>query len=57
MKWLMVGMKKEFVESFVQYMKENNVRISEQFEFSGIWQVMYMPIGHEQKVKCEEYIA
>ena len=26
------------------------------FELSGIWRVMYMPIGHEQKVKCEEYI-
>lgn len=40
----------------VQWMKENNVRVSEPFELSGIWRVMYMPIGHEQKVKCEEYI-
>lgn len=56
MKWLMVGMKKEFGESFVQWMKENNVRVSDPFELSGIWRVMYMPIGHEQKVKCEEYI-
>lgn len=56
MKWLMVGMKKEFVESFVQWMKENNVRVSEPFELSGIWRVMYMPIGNEQKVKCKEYI-
>lgn len=56
MKWLMVGIKKEFVESFVQWMKENNVKVSEPFELSGIWRVMYMPIGHEQKVKCEEYI-
>ena len=34
-KWLMVGMKKEFVESFVQWMKENNVRVSESFELFG----------------------
>lgn len=54
--WVMAGMKKEFVEDFVRWMKENNVRVSEPFELSGIWQVMYMPIGHEQKVKCERYI-
>ena len=49
-------MKKDFVESFVQGMKKNNVRVSEPIELSGIWRVMCMPIGHEQKVKCEEYI-
>lgn len=52
----MVEMKKEFVESFVQWMKENNARVSEPFELSGIWRVMYMPIGQEQKVKCDKYI-
>lgn len=46
----------EFSESFVQWMKENNVRVSEPFELSGIWRVMYMLIGHEHKVKCEEYV-
>lgn len=56
MKWLTVGMRKEFVESFVQWMKENGVRVSEPFELNDIWQVMYMPIGYEQKAKCEQYI-
>ncbi len=56
MKWLIAGMRKEFVESFVQWMKENKVRVSEPFELSGIWRVMYMPIGHEQTAKCEQYI-
>lgn len=56
MKWLTAGMKKEFVESFVRWMKENGVRVSEPFELNDIWQVMYMPIGYEQKAKCEQYI-
>lgn len=56
MKWLTAGMRKEFVESFVQWMKENGIRVSEPFDFDGIWQVMYMPIGQEQKAKCEQYI-
>lgn len=49
MKWLIAGMRQEFVESFVQWMKENGIRVSEPFELSGIWEVMYMPIGREQK--------
>lgn len=56
MNWLIAGMRKEFVESFVQWMKENGIRVSEPFELSGIWKVMYMPIGREQKEKCERYI-
>ena len=56
MKWLIAGMREEFVEDFVQWMKENGIRVSEPFELSGIWKVMYMPIGKEQKEKCERYI-
>lgn len=57
MKWLTAGMKKEFVEEFIQWMKEKGIRVSEQiFETDGIWRVMYMPIGKEQKLKCEQYI-
>lgn len=56
MNWLIAGMRQEFVESFVQWMKENGIRVSEPFELSGIWEVMYMPIGREQKEKCERYI-
>lgn len=56
MNWLIAGMRQEFVESFVQWMKENGIRVSEPFELSGIWKVMYMPIGREQKEKCERYI-
>lgn len=56
MKWLIAGMRQEFVESFVQWMKENGIRVSEPFELSGMWEVMYMPIGREQKEKCERYI-
>lgn len=55
-KWLIAGMREEFVEDFVQWMKENGIRVSEPFELSGIWKVMYMPIGKEQKEKCERYI-
>lgn len=56
MKWLIAGMRQEFVESFVQWMKENGISVSEPFELSGIWEVMYMPIGREQKERCERYI-
>lgn len=56
MNWLIAGMRQEFVESFVQWMKENGIRVSEPFELSGILEVMYMPIGREQKEKCERYI-
>ena len=47
MNWLIAGMRQEFVESFVQWMKENGIRVSEPFELSGIWEVMYMPIGRK----------
>lgn len=44
MKWLTAGMRKEFVEEFIQWMKEKGIRVSEQiFETDGIWRVMYMP--------------
>lgn len=56
MKWLICGMKKEFVEDFVNWTKENGVRVAEPFDIDGIWKVMYMPIGSEQKAKCEQYI-
>lgn len=56
MKRLIVGMKKEFVDSFVQWMKENGIKVYEPYEFHGIWNVMYQPIGKDQKQKCEEYI-
>ena len=56
MKWLVAGMRKQFVESFVQWMKENGIRVSEPFDTDGIWRVMYMPIGREQKEKCEQYL-
>lgn len=56
MKWLVAGMRKEFVEDFVRWMKKNGVRVSEPFELDGIWRVPYMPIGREQKEKCERYI-
>ena len=57
MKRLVAGMKKEFVESFIQGLQELGIRICGQpFEISGIWNVIYMPIGKEQKEKCEKYI-
>lgn len=56
MKWLIAGMRKEFVEDFVRWMRDNGIRVTEPFELSGIWEVMYMPIGREQKEKCERYI-
>lgn len=57
MQRLVVGMKKEFVESFIQGMQEIGIKIcGEPFEISGIWNVMYMPIGKEQKEKSEKYI-
>jgi hypothetical protein len=56
MKRLVAGMKKEFVNEFIEWMKEHGVRVSEPYEFHGIWNVMYMPIGKEQKQQCEQYI-
>lgn len=56
MKWLTAGMRKQFVDDFVSWMKENGIRVAEPFETYGIWRVMYMPIGREQKEKCEQYI-
>lgn len=56
MKWLIAGMRQEFVASFVQWMKENDIRVAETFELDGIWHVMYMPIGSVQKELCERYI-
>lgn len=56
MKWLAAGMRKEFVESFVQWMKDNGIRVAEPFQIDDVWKVMYMPIGAEQKQKCEQYI-
>lgn len=57
MKWLVAGMRSEFVEDFIRWMKENNIRVSEQpFSTGDIWRVLYMPIGREQKFKCENYI-
>ena len=57
MKWLTAGMREEFVEDFIKWMKKNGIRVSNQaFETYGIWKVMYMPIGKEQKLKCEQYI-
>lgn len=57
MKILVAGMRKQFVDEFVQWMKENGIMLrGEPFETYGIWRVMYMPIGEEQKIKCEKYI-
>ncbi len=56
MKWLNVGMRKIFVNDFVIWLKENGIRFGEPFEIDGIWKVPYMPIGREQKEKCEQYI-
>lgn len=56
MKWLVAGMRKEFVEDFIQWMKENNIIVSEPFSTGDIWRVLYMPIGRGQKLKCENYI-
>lgn len=56
MKWLVAGMRKEFCSTFVDWMKENGIRVGEPFECYGIWKVPYMPIGKEQKQKCEQYI-
>lgn len=57
MKRLVIGMRKEFVDGVVQWMKENEIKVcGEPYEFHGIWHVMYQPIGKEQKQKCEEYI-
>lgn len=56
MNWLVAGMREEFVEDFVCWIKENGIRVSEPFEIDGIWHVQYMPIGSEQKEKYERYI-
>lgn len=57
MKRLVAGMRKEYVSSFINGLKELGIKIcGEPFEISGIWHVMYQPIGEEQKQKCEKYI-
>ena len=57
MKRMIVGMKKQFVKEFVEWLNENDIKVcGEPYEAHGIWNVMYMPIGKEQKQKCEEYI-
>lgn len=56
MKRLIVGIRKEFVKDFISWMKDNGIRVSEPYEFHGIWNVIYQPIGREQKEKCEQYI-
>lgn len=56
MKWLIAGMREEFVEDFTRWMRDNGIRVSEPFKLDGVWQVQYMPIGREQKEKCERYI-
>lgn len=57
MKILVASMKKQFVEEFVKWMKTNGIVVrGEPFETSDIWNVMYQPIGREQKEKCEQYI-
>lgn len=56
MNWLIVGMREEFVEDFVRWMRDNGIRVFKPFELDGVWQVQYMPIGREQKEKCERYI-
>ena len=57
MKRMVVGMKKQFVKEFVAWMNENDIKVcGEPFEISGIWNVMYMPIGRKKKKKCEQYI-
>lgn len=57
MKWLIAGMRQEFVESFVQWMKENGIRVSEPFELSGIWEVMYMLLMHFPTNLCHAGIC
>ena len=56
MKYLIAGMREEFVNDVVTWMKENGIRVCEVFELTGIWRVMYLPIGSIQKDKCEKYI-
>lgn len=57
MKRLVVGIRQEFLNSFIEGMKELGVKIcGEPFEVEGIWHVIYLPIGKEQKEKCEKYI-
>lgn len=57
MKRLVAGMRKEFIDSFIDGLKELQIKVcGEPFETYGIWHVMYQPIGKEQKQKCEEYI-
>ena len=57
MKWLVAGMRKQFVDDFVSWMKENGIRVAEPFETCDeIWRVLYMPIGRKQKEKCDQYI-
>lgn len=57
MKRFVVGMKKEFVDSFIAGLKELGIRVcGEPFELDGLWRVMCMPIGKEQEVKYEQYV-
>lgn len=56
MEWINAGMRKEFVEDFVSWMKEHGIKVGEPFDTYGIWRVPYMPIGREQKAMCEQYI-
>lgn len=57
MKILVASMKKQFVKEFVEWMKSNGIIVrGEPFETDGLWNVMYQPIGIEQKQKCKQFI-
>ena len=57
MKLLVVGMKKQFVQGFVEWLQKNGIKVCEDpFVIDEIWYVMYKPVGREQKNKCEQYI-
>lgn len=56
MKWLIVGMRKQFVEGFIKWMRENNIQVDVAVESDSICRIMYKPIGKKQREMCEQYI-
>ena len=62
MKRLVIGIRKQFVEDFINDMKKLGINICgdpwcmESDNPFEIWHVMVQPIGKEQNQKYEEYI-
>lgn len=50
------SMHEQFVDEFIKWLDENDIKHYEPFKIDYLWKVPCIPMGKEQKEKFEKYI-